>query len=242
MINRRKFNTPLKRDALSAYPCPTCGTGSLRTDKDAFHFKETQASKAEHGHYQWEPDWIEYIYSCLMVCSNSACQEIISSNGRGSVSFEENRDTFSPIYFYPNLKFFNIPNGTPEDVVDEVNKSFALFFSDPSSAVSHIRISLEYLLNNLTIKRYINTGKGRKYLALHNRIDLLPKRYDHVKELFLAVKWIGNAGSHSNKEVGKNDVFDCYELMSELLSEVISNRSEKTKALAKQINKKKGPK
>ena len=145
-----------------------------------------------------------------------------------------------PIYFYPNLKFFNIPNGTPEDVVDEVNKSFALFFSDPSSAVSHIRISLEYLLNNLTIKRYINTGKGRKYLALHNRIDLLPKRYDHVKELFLAVKWIGNAGSHSNKEVGKNNVFDCYELMSELLSEVISNRSEKTKALAKQINKKKG--
>ena len=242
MINRKKFRGPITRDSLSAYPCPTCGTGTLRTNKDAFHHRETNSSKAEHGDYRWAPDWIEYIFSCLMVCSNSVCQDIISSNGKGSVSFEDLRETFSPIYFYPNLKFFNIPTGTPEDVVDEVNRSFALFFADPSSAASHIRISLEYLLNSLKIRRYTNTRKGRTYLPLHNRIDLLPKRYDHVKELFFAVKWLGNAGSHSNKEVGRNDVFDCYELMSELLFEVISNRSEKTKALAKQINKRKGPK
>ena len=242
MINRKQFMGAIAIDGLTAYPCPTCGSGKLRSNKHAFHYSETNLSKADHGDHRWEPDWIQNIFSCLMVCTNSACQDIISSNGKGSVSYEDLRETFSPIYFYPNLKFFNIPNGTPQDVVDEVNKSFSLFFADPSSAASHLRMSLEYLLNSLKIKRYTIAGNKRRYLPLHNRIHLLPERYEQVKELFLAVKWIGNAGSHSNKDVGKNDVFDCYDLMSVLLSEVVSNRSEKTKILAKKINKKKGPK
>jgi len=137
---------------------------------------------------------------------------------------------------------FSFPEETPDDVAEELGTSFALFFCDPSSSANHMRIALEHLLTHLRIKRYITSGGRRRYLSLHNRIELLPGTYEHVKDIFLAIKWLGNAGSHSQHEVSTDDVLDAYELMEELLAEVITSKRKKAKSLAKQINKKKGPK
>lgn len=57
----------------------------------------------------------------------------------------------------------------------------------------------------------------------------------------MAVKWLGNAGSHSGNTVSADDVLDAYELMEKLLTEVFDEESKKIMALAKDINKKKGP-
>jgi hypothetical protein len=73
-------------------------------------------------------------------------------------------------------------------------------------------------------------------------MELLPKKYDHIKDIFFAIKWLGNAGSHSHQELTSDDVLDAYELMEELLVEIFEKKREKAKSLAKKINKKKGPK
>lgn len=149
---------------------------------------------------------------------------------------------FKPNYFAPHLKIFEIPKDTPEAVLKEVSKSFSLLFCDPSSSANQIRVALEHLLTHLKIKRF-TTNNGRKiFLALHKRIELLPSKYAHIKDIFFAVKWLGNAGSHSNYEVSLDDVLDSYELMNELLVEIFSDNRTKIKSLAQKINKKKGPK
>jgi hypothetical protein len=238
---------------MSKYHCPTCTKGFLKVKKDSFHYQETNDSEKDHEHPGWDPDWIQYVYSCLFECTNSACKDTISSSGNGYVEQrmfydeESNPDTdfsdyFRPESFTPHLKMFVLPKETPDPVIEEISKSFNLIFSDPPSSASHIRIALEHLLTHLKIKRFtVNKGKKR-FLFLHGRIDLLPKRYGHIKDIFLAVKWLGNAGSHGSHEVSLDDVLDSYELMNELLIEIFSKNRSRAKSLARKINRKRGPK
>jgi len=252
-MDRKSFKLPFRKIGVTKYPCPTCSKGFLKVKKNTFHFEETIKSSKIHHHEDWGPEWIEYLYSCLFECSNTVCKEIISSSGRGSVSEDYSYDEegaygidydefFSPEYFTPHLKLFVLPTGTPESVSNEMENSFSLFFSDSSSSANHIRIALEHLLTHLKIKRFTTFNGHRNYLALHKRIELLPRKYDHVKDIFLAIKWLGNAGSHSQHEVTMDDVLDAYELMDELLVEIFANKRKQAKSLAKRINKKKGPK
>lgn len=252
-MDRKSFKLPFDECGVTKYQCPTCEKGALQVKNGSFNFHETRDSDREHKNDDWEPEWINYVYSCLFECTSSDCKDIVASTGTGSVSQYESYDDegipsldfvdfFKPKYFSPHLKMFLIPKGTPEDVADEVNKSFSLVFADPPSSANHIRVALEHLLTHLKIKRF-NTNNGRRgFLALHKRIELLPRKYTHIKDIFFAVKWLGNAGSHSNHDVSLDDVLDSYELMEELLVEFFNNKRVKAKALAKKINVKKGPK
>jgi hypothetical protein len=78
-------------------------------------------------------------------------------------------------------------------------------------------------------------------LTLHRRIELIPKKHQHLQDLFFAVKWLGNAGSHSDKAVTKDDVLDAYEIMAEILQDLFVKKTSRVKHLAKLINKTKGP-
>lgn len=57
----------------------------------------------------------------------------------------------------------------------------------------------------------------------------------------LAIKWLGNAGSHSQKTVSRDDVIDAYELLEHILQEIYMQKTEKLKTKAQKINKMKGP-
>lgn len=244
---------PFRKEYLPRWVCPTCGKGILKIKQDTFNSVETQGSKKARRHEGWDPDWIEYVYSCLLVCSNEACKDVVANSGEGFVDVDVDYDDngrpqqkwsnfFRPKYFYPHLKLFSLPAGAPKDAVEEINQSFELFFCNPPSASNHIRIALEKLLTYLKVKRY-ETKNGKKFfLNLHRRIDLIPRKYQSLKDFCLAIKWLGNAGSHSDKKITLDDVMDAYEIMDEVLRELFEKKQEQIKKLVKTINKKKGPK
>ena len=252
-MDRKIFKLPFTNTGVTRYQCPSCMSGFLQVKNGTFHQNETKNSLKAHDHPAWEPEWIEFIYSCLFECTNTACKAVVSSSGIGRVEEEYYQDEygqteqhygeyFTPQYFSPHLKIFSCPKGTPEEVEKEIERSFSLLFSDPASSANHIRVALEHLLTHLKIKRYTRRNNKLHFVSLHNRIDLLPSKFDHIKDIFLAVKWLGNAGSHSAHEVTLDDVLDSYELIQELLDEIFSKKRKKAKNLAKKINKKKGPK
>jgi len=232
--------------------CPTCRKSILKIKAGTFHYELTQRSRNARSHEDWSPDLDDYVYSCILECTNPICKEIVSNSGIGFVDDDTDADEdgnlifvkgvfFIPKYFSPSLSIFDYSSKISSEVKEELEKSFALFFCDPSSSGNHIRIALENLLTYLKIKRSVTTKGKRKYLALHNRIMLLPKKYHEIQDLFFAIKWLGNVGSHSGKQVTSDDILDAYELMKEILTEVFTQKSKKMKNLAKQINKKKGP-
>lgn len=251
-IDRKIFKLSFRGKGLTRWRCPTCGKGLLKVKTGTFHSVETGASKNARSYGEWEPDWIEYLYSCLLECNYTACKDTVSSSGEGStekfidfdqdgMSFYNDRKCYYPKYFSPNLKIFNYQQDIPDEIQNELENSFSLFFCDPPSAANHVRMALEMLMTHIRIKQYrVENGK-RRYLSLHERIKLLPKKYHDIQDLFMAVKWLGNAGSHSGTTVSADDVLNAYELMEKLLAEVFNKESKKLKALAKKIIENKGP-
>ena len=250
-MDRKLLKIQFTKDRIPAWFCPTCRSGVLHLKKDSFKYHQSADSKKSQNHPEWDLEWIENVYSLILECSNKSCGEIVSSCGIGFVSMEFDYDphtgntdqsyinTFIPKYFYPPLRLFDYTEELVEDVKNEFKQSFELFYCNPPSSANHIRIALEKLLNHFKIKRYeIKKGKKR-FLSLHKRIEITSNKFPSLREHFLALKWLGNAGSHSNLNISIDDVMDSYEIFEFVLNELFRNKS--IKKLVRQINKKKGP-
>jgi Domain of unknown function (DUF4145) len=254
-VDHSIFELSFSEHEVTSYRCPSCNKAMLRVKEGTFHSEETKASRDEsHAlsrHPEWEPEWTKLVYSCLFECTNTACREVVASGGKGFVEESSYADSggqlgsyekrYHPTFFLPHLTIFTCPKGTPAKVEEELAKSFAQSFCDPASSLNHVRTAIEHLLTHLKIKRFNRRGK-RRPLSLHARIELLPEKYSEIKELLLAAKWLGNAGTHGHQGVTPTDVIDAYVLIEEVLRELYDKKRSHTISLAKKINKKRGPK
>lgn len=252
-MDRRLFKFPFTKTKPSDWMCPTCKKGVLRFVKDSFLFSERRQSREAHQSDAWDPDWIEYTYCGLLQCTNDQCKENVANAGIGGVGLEVIfggdgepeqfwEDFFRPKYFEPPLAIIDIPPECPESVSEPLKESFRLFFCSPASASNNVRMALEALLTEIGVKRFVVKNGKRQFLNLHSRIGLLPTKHSDLIDLLFAIKWLGNTGSHADSVITLDDVMDAYELVDHVLQELYAQRAKKAKALAKLVNKKKGPK
>lgn len=250
-MDRTSFQLPFSEQNIPKWPCPKCRVSHLTLVPRSLVYKETPESLREHEHDAWEPDWIRYIFSCIFECSNKDCNEVISCCGEGRVNFVDyedeehgwgrcNENLFIPKYFNPPLNLMDLPKDCPAEVVGHLSDSFALFFADPGAALNCARTAVEAVLTDLGIKRFSIAKGKRRPINLHQRIQSLPTKYDELKELLIAVKWLGNAGSHAGEEPTADDVRTTYDLLEHALSEIYEAKGKKLKAIAKKVNKMKG--
>jgi len=251
MIDRTLYKGYSSKEGMSKWQCPTCYSSLLQLDNDKF-IVEYNSGTAVNYHEDWfdAPEMIVYTFTTLLHCTNKNCKEVVTCSGTGYVEEEyyseyghhERRyeDYFKPFYFYPTLHIFQIPEKTPEDVKEAILASFSMVFTNYSTAANQIRIALECLLTHLKINRTKIIKRKRKRLNLHERIALLPVRFQKIKDVCMAIKWLGNAGSHCGDKMTFDDVFDGYDMLSFILDELYDNKHEHVKKLAKKINKKKG--
>lgn len=250
-MDRTPFQLPFTESHIPKWPCPKCGVGHLALAPNSLVHKETPESRREHTHEAWEPDWIRYVFSCIFECTNADCKELVACCGEGRVDYFEyededgwersSDDRFLPKYFNPPLVLMDIPAACPQEATAHLMESFALFFADPGAALNCTRAAVEAVLTNLGIKRFVVAKGKRKPINLHQRIELLPPKYASLKDMLLAVKWLGNAGSHHGDESNAGDVRTTYDLLEHALSEIYEAKVKKLTAIAKRVNKKKGP-
>ena len=249
MINRKLYNGWVSKEDMSMWQCPTCDIGLLQVSSDKFiqEYNSTTNINENNEDFNFPYD-ITYTFTTLLTCSNSSCKEVVTCSGTGCVeqeqyNYEDSRyvEYFKPIFFYPSLNIFHIPEKTPDNVSSSIKSSFSLLFTNKSSSANQIRVALENLLTHLKVKRtYINASGKRKSYTLHARIELLPSKYSHIQELCLAIKWLGNSGSHSDEELSFDNIFDGYDMISFILNELYDSQEKHAKKLAKIINLKKG--
>jgi hypothetical protein len=229
------------------WPCPRCGKSVLQINEKSLHHNETADSRDAHSHEDWDPEWIKENFSCLLKCSNDACKEIVACIGISGINEEsesENRrfvNYFIPTFFQPNLVMMDIPSDAPSDVVNELNASFSMFFSNKNAAANSARMAVEALLKHLGIKNF-STSQGRRHpIALHHRIDSMPAKYSAIKDGLKAVKWIGNHGSHAGKKVTTEALLDAYDILEVALDNLYNKKRKQAEKIAKIVNKRKGP-
>ncbi len=259
-MNRSLFRTQFTLDNIPHWGCPTCGKGVLQASKESFIAKESCDSRKYRNSPNPLPWDCSYIYTCFLMCSNTTCQEVVVNTGEiivdvvvideewdevtsELIEVKDWADCYRPQYFQPNLKIISIPKKCPKAVKKSLDESFKLFFASPSAAANGVRIALEKLLDELKIDRCrFDENNEEIRLSLGYRIGKLPNEYSHVKEMIKAVKWLGNAGSHSNDEIKIDDVMDAYELTEHILEEIYEEpKVERIKAIARKINENKGP-
>lgn len=231
------------KNTTPGWSCPTCEKGFLNIHKDQFHFKETQLSKSWHSHDDWEPEYTQYRFHGTLVCNN--CDDFVAFLGIGRVTQDyydggmNYKEVFFPKTFYPALKIFKIHETCPEDIRNEIEDSFGLFWNDLKSCANKIRISLELLMNFQKVKKTKTVGGKRKSLSLHERIEEFRSSNPIIADYLLAIKWIGNVGSHVG-ELEKIDILETYELLEHSLNELFEGKEKKLKKISKEINKRKG--
>lgn len=232
-------------DAIPEYKCPHCAKGVFRLHGE-FKSQETEVSSKCHGEDWWEIECVELLFSCAMKCSS--CFEIVFVVGNGVVEEEHDIDErgewkrewvsyYRPVFFHPPLRLIAYPHKAPKNVTSPLNIAGALFFSSPALCANAIRASAEEILTWLGVP----TKKRNKFISFGDRLGLLPAEQISVKELFDAIRWIGNHGSHPGSEVMPEDAIHALEIMEFLLEEVYGERKKELKELAAAINSHKGP-
>lgn len=57
----------------------------------------------------------------------------------------------------------------------------------------------------------------------------------------VAVKHLGNAGSHAGEKVARKDVFDGFDILERVLNDMYTDHETELAKMVAQINKRKGP-
>lgn len=232
-----KYKDYIRGKTVPDWCCPHCNNGHLELKNKEIRNIETEESKELHKSPDFEPEWITLLFTDFLICKK--CNEVTAVVGEGTVTGfydDEHQLSFEigymPKYFYPPLHLFSIPVRTPGTVSKSLIESFSLAWSDFASAANRLRVSIENLLESLDLGL---TGK------LHNKIEQLAKIPEKkaLATKLMAIKWLGNDGSHYNTELEECDVAFAYIVFEEILNDLYRDKID-TMKLASMINSKKG--
>jgi hypothetical protein len=228
--------------------CPTCNKGIIKGITGTFKAEDTADTKAlQKSNYPFTEMDVDFRFSTLLRCNNPNCQEVISCLGTG---YYDQHDELQPGHIYPTYykyyspEYFSIPlhiieikDSYPKEIKKALIASFKVFFCDSEACANKIRTVVEILLDLLKVKyTIINRHRKRVGLPLHARIIEYRKKNQQLADLLLAVKWIGNSGSHDSK-ITKDDTLDAYRILEYVLTKLYANNEAELIQMASQINK-----
>lgn len=102
-------------------------------------------------------------------------------------------------------------------------------------------MAVELLLDALRIKKLtINKHGKRMRLCLHDRIVSMKSKYPTVHNKLLAIKWLGNEGSHPGT-LTRDLVFDALDIFESVLDKLYSKHPMTIEKLVHAVNLRKGP-
>lgn len=233
------------------FPCPKCSVGFLTPKKQILTEITPIGTEMEYYGY---PYGIEHIFSGTLICKNKDCKELVSISGQclrdiqtakelpTGEMVEHRSSTYYPKFFYPNLKIIALPKEVSENVAEQINLSFSHYFHDLSSCANRIRNGIELILDDLNASKWRKTNAGNKqvFKTLDSRIEHYGKRNKKISDRLLALKIIGNEGSHIGL-VESDDILDAYEILEELIEFTYVKKKERIAQLVKEIVTRKKP-
>lgn len=228
----------------SNYPCPICDVGILTLQNKIIHITPYGTDMEYYNYY----NGIDHVFSGILICKNAECKEVITISGSclkdiavgeelPDGGYEERRiSTYFPKFFYPNIKIFPIPKTIPDKVKEQINFAFSHYFNDLSSSANRIRNAIELILDDLKAPKSRKTKSGKKQIfkTLHSRIEHYSKRNVKLSKLLLALKIIGNEGSHIGK-VENEDILNAFEILEMLLEFTYSKQHQRILKMASEI-------
>ncbi|QOC94725.1 DUF4145 domain-containing protein [Micromonospora craniellae] len=205
--------------------CPTCRIGRLTVPKPWVTGGDAATTEARRQRPDdFEPDWITGVFTGILECPRDTCQERIAVTGGWRLAISPDAagpylDVVRLTYARPALILVDCPPGTPDRVTAACRAAAEIVWVDPSGAANRLRVAVEELLTAQGVPRTASPrspGGRRRRIKTHERIELLakrkPKKAHDAVHVLMAVKFIGNAGSHDSSLTIKQ-VLECAEML-----------------------------
>ncbi|CAM7442423.1 MULTISPECIES: DUF4145 domain-containing protein [Enterobacter] len=239
-----KISGAFFKDMQVEWPCPKCGQKTLQIIQDSFALNDTHDTEKQHMEDWFEPEMHRSIFSCMARCSRKQCGEVVACSGisgwerqgwdDGS-SDDGYYQWYHPKSFFPSLQPFELPTKCPEEITEPLLASFSIFLMQPSAAANLIRISVEKMLTAMGVDELKPTGFR---IGLKDRLKKIPQLYESFSPHLMAIKFLGDAGSHNYRKVKIKDIEDAFEIMEYVVNDLFSGRKESVEVLTKRISDK----
>lgn len=138
-----------------------------------------------------------------------------------------------PTHFQPALDLVCLPKNLGEDASVLIKLSFNHYWNDWDACINKIRQAVEIIIKDMK-------GIGS---SLHAQIESLRITLgDELTNSFIALKWIGNDGSHFGGDFTKEQVLDTYSILVSVLNQLYPDHENENvrKELIESINTNKG--
>lgn len=236
-----KISAAFGSDLNVEWPCPACGQKTLQIMKESFVHRDTLETRRMQSEDWFEPEMHASVFSCMSLCSRAQCGEVVACAGKGG--WERDWDEYKhevnylrwyqPVSFIPCLKPFSLPDDCPEEIADPLKASFSVFLTHPGAAANLVRISVERMLTAMGVAE---RNEKDKRIPLHQRLEKLPATYEAFSKPLMAIKFLGNAGSHRHDEVNVADIEDAFGIMDHVVNELFSGRRESVAVLTERLH------
>ena len=165
----------------------------------------------------------------------------IEADGYGSYASE-----YVVEHMTPPPVIMTFAEGTPSDVQEGVTRAARLVFTDPRSSANALRATVERFLTNAGIpgvKPDPNRPGETLFVTAHRRIESwrTQTRNDQVADLFQAVKWIGNEGSHEVSTATVASVLEGVTFVERAFRLLYDTTGADIDAAARAVNARRGP-
>ncbi len=227
-------------------PCLICHRGALEPSIAEFESK----SSADHriGTETLEGPKRGFFHGDL-ACSRMPCGNRYVVAGewtRGSDNPDEDEDdlgTYDPDRFgltvrhiLPPLPLIALPDTSPGKLSALVESASSVLLADPSAASTRIRTAIEALLDEQRIRKTSNSSRSIR-LTTHQRIQLFERKNEAAASQLMAMKWIGNVGSHDGEPLPLGWVLDGIECFARAIELIYDPREIELARRAAEINR-----
>ena len=240
-VNRAVWKTLFEKDAFPGLPCPQCATGKMKLVPATLFLEEPAFSIQQHGHDDFEPDWIKQRFSARLKCDEAVCGEILTMAGDTetvSVYLEESegytgwavQDVLRPKSVFPAPPLFPILEKAPYRVREQLQLGFQLFWTDLAACAGRLRTAVELMLDDQGVPDQVSKKGKMERATLWDRIESFAATTagDDLKEPLHALRHIGNLGTHGTT-LTSEAFFDAADVLEDVLLGVYEKKSLKKK-------------
>lgn len=149
---------------------------------------------------------------------------------------QEYGDVFRPLGLLPAPLPIRPPADTPGLVTGALHEAAGLLWQSAEGAANQVRQAVEHLMDEQSVTKSLQAA----FLSLHNRIGEFELKDPLNAEILLAVKWLGNSGSHAGG-LTRDDVLDAFDMVELVLVNLYDTSSASIMAKVKAVNAQEGP-
>ncbi|NYF42921.1 DUF4145 domain-containing protein [Streptosporangium sandarakinum] len=220
--------------------CPECAAIALEPDIKEF---ESYASISARG--MLDSDLKEGYFYGELKCPRLSCGNRYVVTGSWSIewgpaSIQGTEDDpylrgYLVTHILPPLPLMKLPEAVPPQLRAIIESASATLFSDTSATANRIRSAIDCMLTHKKIARF--SRNSRRPLTTHRRIEIFEEKNASAAKQLMAMKWIGNVGSHEVEQLPFSWLLDGIEHFSRAIELIYDPHEKMLAARAEKINK-----